>query len=182
MHNVIMLDGVRMTPSAARCAEAAGVYVAEDLYSLRAETVTPEDLLDFCLEGADDEDHQAWRDYVAALEAAAWGSLVVAVHTDITTARSEGESMLTVAALQTLLDAADAGAVESVRYGAARTAAAVYTRAALEQYDARVALDHEIHDLAARRPEMRVHCRAALAGDHRSRELCANALGIKAAG
>jgi hypothetical protein len=56
-----------MSLEAAGCVEETGADVGEDMEALRSGKHTPESLLAFCLDGADDDRVQGWRDYVAAL-------------------------------------------------------------------------------------------------------------------
>ena len=69
MTQTIIIAGVTLSLAAARCAEESGVNVEEDLDSLRSGLLTSAALLDACLDGADDDRVEGWRDYVSALSA-----------------------------------------------------------------------------------------------------------------
>jgi hypothetical protein len=61
----------RFTHAAMQNIEETGADVADDLEAMIAGTHTRETLLAFCLEGADEDRVEGWRDYVLALEIAA---------------------------------------------------------------------------------------------------------------
>lgn len=67
----VTIDTVKMPLEAARSVEWAGVNVAEDLRALRSGETTADALLAECLAGAEPEHEGDWRDYVAAVCAAA---------------------------------------------------------------------------------------------------------------
>jgi len=71
MSEMIEIDGVKMTEAAAANVEEAGVDVAHDLASLRAGRSTRMTLLQACVDGADDDRVEGWRDYVSAVALAA---------------------------------------------------------------------------------------------------------------
>jgi hypothetical protein len=60
-----------LTPAARANVRETGADVAEDLRTLRLGTTTRDELLAHCLDGADDDRIQGWRDYVATLAEAA---------------------------------------------------------------------------------------------------------------
>lgn len=64
------VDGVTFTRAAAENIRETGCDVAADLAALRRGQQTPEGLLAHCLDGADEDRVQGWRDYVDALVAA----------------------------------------------------------------------------------------------------------------
>lgn len=66
----ITIDGVTMSRAAATNVEETGVDVAADLAALRSGEHTAESLLAHCLDGADEDRVEGWRDYVSALVAA----------------------------------------------------------------------------------------------------------------
>ena len=51
--------------------DEAGVDATHDLSEIAAGLWSPESLLEHCLEGADEDREQGWREYVSALFAAA---------------------------------------------------------------------------------------------------------------
>lgn len=61
----------KFTPAALACIAETGADHAADLAALRAGRTTPAALLAHCLDGADDDRAEGWRDYVSALETAA---------------------------------------------------------------------------------------------------------------
>jgi hypothetical protein len=71
------IEGVAMTEAAAQCVEETGISPSDDVDVLRARLHTDRarsavrNLLDRCLDGADADRVQGWRDYVDAIEAAA---------------------------------------------------------------------------------------------------------------
>ena len=65
------IDTVTMSVEAAGSVEWAGVNVAEDLRALRAGETTYRQLLAKCLDGAEPDHEDDWRDYVDAVCAAA---------------------------------------------------------------------------------------------------------------
>jgi hypothetical protein len=67
----IKIDGVEMTAAAAECVRETGADVAADVASLRSGEHTAESLLVYCLDGADDDRADGWREYVAAVVAVA---------------------------------------------------------------------------------------------------------------
>lgn len=69
MTQTIIIAGVTLSLAAARCAEESGCDVEEDLDDLRSNLLTEAALLDVCLDGADRDREQGWRDYVSALSA-----------------------------------------------------------------------------------------------------------------
>lgn len=68
---VVTVGGVRMTVAAAANVQEAGVDIYDDVIRLRTGRVPPAELLRQCLDGADEDREAGWRDYVAAIEAAA---------------------------------------------------------------------------------------------------------------
>jgi hypothetical protein len=63
----IKIDGVAMTAAAAKCVRETGADVAADVAALHSGEHTAESLLAHCLDGADDDRTQGWREYVAAV-------------------------------------------------------------------------------------------------------------------
>jgi len=73
----VTIGGATMTIAAARNLEETGTDVAADLAALRAGTMTRDALLAHCLNGADEDRVEGWREYVEAVSAAAQVALVV---------------------------------------------------------------------------------------------------------
>lgn len=69
MKTNITIQGVSFTCAAASNIEETGCDVEGDLYELRTGKTTRERLLAACLDGADTDHVQGWRDYVAAIVA-----------------------------------------------------------------------------------------------------------------
>ena len=65
---------ITLTKAAQDNVDEAGIDPADDIAALRLGKETPEGLLSYCLEGADDDRVTGWREYVAAVVAAAWVS------------------------------------------------------------------------------------------------------------
>lgn len=61
---------IKFTAAALENINETGADVAGDLAALRSGEHTAESLLAFCLDGADDDRAEGWRDYVSALVAA----------------------------------------------------------------------------------------------------------------
>jgi len=66
----VTIRGVTMTSSAAANVAETGTDVAADLAALRAGTTTRRALLAECLDGADEDRIEGWREYVEALSLA----------------------------------------------------------------------------------------------------------------
>jgi hypothetical protein len=62
-----VIEGVTMSLGAGRNVEQAGCSPAEDVRRLRAREITAGQLLDHCLDGADESTITDWRDYVSAV-------------------------------------------------------------------------------------------------------------------
>lgn len=62
---------IRMTPAAIANAEETGADIHAHWMLLRGGLVSPEGLLAHCLDGADPDREEGWRDYVSAIAAAA---------------------------------------------------------------------------------------------------------------
>lgn len=78
MTTSIIIAGVPLTKAAAENLQAVAATkaaqaaeVAQDVSALRRGEKTPAQLLAYCLDGAEPEYVQGWRDYVSAIEAAA---------------------------------------------------------------------------------------------------------------
>lgn len=67
--DTVTIHGIEFTLAAARCIEQCDVNgITDDLEMLRSGEHTRESLLEYCCDGADDE--QGWIEYVDALVAA----------------------------------------------------------------------------------------------------------------
>lgn len=66
-----MIEGVKLSFAAAQNVEETGCSPREDIAALQAGTLTRETLLAHCLDGADDNRVQGWRDYVEDIAIAA---------------------------------------------------------------------------------------------------------------
>lgn len=85
----VTIDTVKMPLEAARSVEWAGVNVAEDLRALRSGETTADALLAECLAGAEPEHEGDWRDYVAAVCAAAERAAITTTYAQIAQLREE---------------------------------------------------------------------------------------------
>lgn len=61
------IETITLTDAAQRNVEETGAIPALDLDELRSGKTTPERLLAFCANGADDDRMPGWREYVATL-------------------------------------------------------------------------------------------------------------------
>lgn len=68
------MNAIKLTTDAQRNVEEAGINPMDDVTALRSGEQTRESLLAACLDGADDDRVEGWRDYVAAVAAAAAGA------------------------------------------------------------------------------------------------------------
>jgi len=68
---VVTVQGVEMTAGAAGSVVECGVDVAADVARVRSGESTEETLLEECLDGANEDREQDWRDYVTAVAVAA---------------------------------------------------------------------------------------------------------------
>ena len=66
-----MSTTIRLTPAAQALVDETGCDPQDDIDALRAGTHTEESLLAYCLDGADEDREEGWREYVAAVVAAA---------------------------------------------------------------------------------------------------------------
>lgn len=72
MSDTVTVQGVTMSSAAAECVTETGVDPAADVRRVWQQgEVEAEALLAECLDGADDDREQGWRDYVDAVKAAA---------------------------------------------------------------------------------------------------------------
>jgi hypothetical protein len=70
--SLIYLDiALKLSPAAAAAVEETGVDPADDVARVCSGKITEDDLLAECLDGADDDRIQGWRDYVTAVAVAA---------------------------------------------------------------------------------------------------------------
>jgi predicted HicB family RNase H-like nuclease len=70
--STVTIAGIRFSLAAAECIREAGISqheIASDAVSIR-DGRTRESLLEHCLDGAGDDRHEGWRDYVSAVVAA----------------------------------------------------------------------------------------------------------------
>ena len=67
----IVIGGIEMTKAAAENVRETGIDPLDDVDDVREGRHTEESLLDLCLDGAADDRVDGWRDYVAAVVAAA---------------------------------------------------------------------------------------------------------------
>lgn len=68
---LVTVGAVKMSVSAAKCAEEVGADVDADVAAIRSGATTREALLAHCLDGAVDDRVDGWREYVSAVCAAA---------------------------------------------------------------------------------------------------------------
>jgi hypothetical protein len=68
MNKDIKIDGIWFSFAAAKCIEETGCSPTEDRIALETGAHTKETLLNFCLDGADPDREQGWRDYVEAVK------------------------------------------------------------------------------------------------------------------
>ena len=71
MSDLFCKNGIWMTPAAVENVNETSTDVLADLHLLQHDHITPEVLLEMCLNGADEDRRQGWRDYVQAITKAA---------------------------------------------------------------------------------------------------------------
>ena len=67
MRKNVIIEGVPLTADVAKLVELTGASPSVDVERIKDGTFTRELLLAYCLNGADDDYHQAWHDYVDAI-------------------------------------------------------------------------------------------------------------------